>query len=259
MNLKVLTHSALIIIGIVAIIGVFIFFQGQTEPRVIPTFPPLPTTVQSQTISNNTVGTTLDVLQALADYYVASVTIAEEDEDFTGIMTSLLNQNKYLESGKISIKKHLNSSSEVVQLTTQGMTLGADMVIKANNALVQFIRKTSPNDPNIAQEFQYAVATYLSNQKEGYKTISISSPQIGYLFFEPAKEKNPTGKIPYTITKEERERLLKEIERLFGDELRQYRRNIENNTGKYNSILFSVDAIYNNLAPETYEEANSKQ
>lgn len=203
---------------------------------------------------NIKVDVAMDVLQALADFYIATVTLAQED-DFTSTMTALLNQNKYLESGKVHVKDHLDNRNKVIRLTTEGMSLGADMVIKANTEAVQFIRKMNQDDPNIVQEFQYVVAKYLSDEKEGYKTIAMFAPQITVLLFEPAKTKNPTGQIPYTITKEEREMLLEEIERLFGEGLKQYREDIKNNTNEYNAILFSVDAIYNNLIPETYEEA----
>jgi hypothetical protein len=129
------------------------------------------------------------------------------------------------------------------------MTTGSKKVIEANNELINYMRSGQTTD------FEYAVATYTSNQKEGYKFISISAPQITGLMFEPAKSENPSGRIPYTISDAERKRLLKEIERLFGEDLKNYRAGIAAQTGSYNAILFSVDAIQNNLAPNTYEEA----
>jgi len=252
MSIKGLTQSALTIIGIVLIIGVINLFQGEKNPSEVSTFQPIPTTVQSQTVSNSTVDITVDVLQALSNYYVATQNEITEDSEIVDIMTAVLNANKYLESGNAYMKKYLNDTNEVIQVVAKGMTTGAEKVIQANNEFIDFMRSGEPLDSD------YAAAKYSSDQKEGYKLISTSAPWITSLIFEPAKSENPSGRIPYTISDADRKKLLKEIERLFGDDLKKYRADIKAKTGKYNAILFSVDAIYNRIAPETYEEARDK-
>jgi len=51
------------------------------------------------------------------------------------------------------------------------------------------------------------------------------------------------------------EEILSSIEDLFGDELREYRKDIASNADSFNTILLGVNAIYENIKPETYEEA----
>ena len=244
---------AVIIIGIISIIGVISLFQGKGSSINDAVFQPAPTIVQSQTVSNSTVDITFDVLQALDNYYVATQDEITDNSEIVDIMTTLLNANKYLESGNVYMKKHLNDTNEVVQLVAKGMTTGAKKVIQANNEFIDFMRSGELLDSD------YAAAKYSSDQKEGYKLIATSAPWITTLIFEPAKSENPSGKIPYAISDANREILLKEIDRLFGGDLKKYRADVKAKTGKYNAILFSVDEIYNRIAPETYEEAKSLQ
>lgn len=205
--------------------------------------------------SEDTITVTLDILNALNYYYYATQEPIDENGDFIKNMTALLNQNKYLETGNSMIKKHLNNPNEVIELAVKGTTAGSDQVIKANNEMVQAIRNIDVNNPRAAQNLEYAVAKYISDQKEGYRMITVAAPQISYLHFEPAKSENPSGKIPYRITKEERIRILNEINRLFGDDLKKYPKGYDAQAKNYNSILVAVYAIQKNLIPETYEEA----
>lgn len=205
--------------------------------------------------SEDTIDVTMDILNALNYYYYATQEPVDEGSDFIKIMTSLLNQNKHLETGNKMIKGHLNNSNEVIELATKGMTAGADQVIKANNEIVQNIRNLDPNNSRAAQELEYSIAKYISDQKEGFRMITLAAPQIAYLIFEPAKTETPSGKIPYRITKEERTRILNEIDRLFGEDLKRYPKGYDAQAKNYNSILVAVDAIQKNLIPETYEEA----
>lgn len=249
MSIKGLAQSILTVIGIVLVIAVINLFQGENNPPKGSTFQPLPTSIQSQTASNSTVDITLDVLQALDNYYVATQDEITENSEIVDIMTALLNANKHLESGNGYMKKHLNDTNEVVQLVAKGMTTGAEKVIQANNEFIDFMRSGGLVDSD------YAAAKYSSDQKEGYKLISTSAPWVTSLIFEPAKSENPSGKIPYTISNTDRKRLIREIDRLFGNDLKKYRADVKAKTGKYNAVIFSVDEIYNRIAPETYEEA----
>lgn len=192
-----------------------------------------------------------DVLQALSFYYFASVDNISGG-DVVAIMTELMNDNKHLRSGNSFVEKYSNHSNKNINLTAQGMIIGSQEVIKANDNLLQFLRSLDQQNISMS-EIDYKMATFLSSQKEGFGLITISAPQITALMFEPAKSDNPTGAIPYTISKEQRTRLLKEIERLFGDELKEEKNNAQR-TGYHNAILVAVQAIQNNLLPDTYED-----
>lgn len=210
-------------------------------------------TSQNNIIQYKTLDVSLDILQALNDYH-ASTVITPRDYEKVSLMQNIFDQNKYLESGNRIIAKYINNSDEIIQLSTFGMTKGAETVIKANNNYLEFLKKMDFEDPNQLKELEYAVAKYQSDQKEGYKLIVISAPQIAYLIFEPAKSKNPTGDIPYKITKEERTQILDEIDRLFGKDLKQYQEDVKNEKGDYNTILFTIDSIQKYLIPDKYED-----
>lgn len=249
--------------GLIILVGffIFIYISGPKSPNNNSKEDPINYVQTSLSPINqlkpkeDVVDITINVLFALNNYYFATQESIDEDGDFIKIMTSFLNQNKYLETGNSSIKSYLNSTNEVIEVTAKGMTMGANQVIKANNDMVQDIRNIDLNDSQAVQKLQYSVAKYLSDQKEGYRLITISAPQISNLIFESAKTKNPSGKIPYKITKEQRTQILDEINRLFGEELRKYPKGYNVQTRSYNSILVAVDAIQKNLIPETYEEA----
>lgn len=197
----------------------------------------------------------MDVLWTLDAYYVSTQTSVGKADSIAEIMTQLLNDNSYLKEGNVTIEKYLNDDNEIIKLTTDGMIIGSKTVIEANNTLVNFLRNMDQYDLSQLGELEYAIAKRSSAQKEGYKLIAISAPQMTSLMFEPAKTKKPTGKIPYTLSRKDRTRLLDEIDRLFGEDLKKYRADVESKSNDYNAILFSVDAIRNNLLPETYEEA----
>lgn len=196
------------------------------------------------------------VLHALNFYYLTTQSEINESSSYIEMTASLLTSSNNLEKGSLSISEYVNDPNEFISVAATGMDLGANTVIKANNELVSFIRNTNLDDPASFREAEYQIANYLANQKEGYTLIATSAPWMTALMYEPAESENPSGKIPYTISNEGRQRILKEIERLFGDDLRIYQQDVASEAESYNSILFSVDAIYNNLASDTYEEGS---
>lgn len=206
--------------------------------------------------ADNKVDATLSVVSALDYYYLSTQNDLNDDSQIVDHMTSLLNQNNHLETGTRAISRFTNSSNEIIKLTATGMKEGADIVTEANNELVQFLRSIDPNGASQDSETEYAIANYVAKQKKGYQLIAISAPQVTSLLFKPASSENPSGEIPYTISREDRARILEEIDRLFAENLREYNDSIKNGTNSYNSILFAVEAIQHNLKYDTYEQLN---
>lgn len=209
-----------------------------------------------QTTEQKKIEFAFDVLNALNLYYVTTQSDISEDSSYVEMMASLLDSNNYLEQGSSRISKYMNDPNEYISVTALGMDTGAKAIIKANNDMVLYIRNTDLDDPANFSEAEYQIANWLSAQKEGYKTIATSAPWMAPLMYEFAESDNPSGKIPYTISEEGRQRILNEIEKLFGDDLRLYQLAEESGAESYNTILFAVDAIYNQLAPDTYEEGS---
>jgi hypothetical protein len=250
-----------ILLGIAVLsIGAIIFFGFQDDEVSRPSVPDVNETPQVNTAispekkvsSDELISITFDVLRALNSYHLASVDTSLGGDDLVAIMTELMNDSRHLRSGNSFVEKYTNHQNEIAKLTAQGMILGSQGVIKANNSLLEFLRSLDQQSGSIS-EVEYQMATFLSSQREGYGLITISAPQITGLMFEPAKSDNPTGAIPYTISKEQRNRLLREIERLFGEDLRKEKIDAQK-TGQHNAILFAVQGIQTNLLPDNYED-----
>lgn len=259
MNIKTKTVLSIVVIAIVGVVLLFNFRNNEAiQPRTseIPKIPQVNTqksSLEKRGFSDELVSTTFDILQALSWYHLSSVDTSLDGNDFAAVMTELMNDSRHLRSGNVFVEKYTNHSNEVIKLTAQGMILGSQGVIKANENLLQFLRGLDQQSGSVS-EVEYQTATFLSSQKEGYGLIAMSAPQITALMFEPAKSDHPTGAIPYIISKEQRNRLLKEIERLFGDELKKEKTNAQQ-TGRYNAIMVAVQGIQRNLLSDTYEDA----
>lgn len=211
------------------------------------------TVLEQELTDNEVVSLTYDVLNALHYYYYASINNGSDDEDFITMMVTLMQKNKKFESGIAIMSDYLESEREIVQLTARGMILGAQMNIEANNRLLNFIKSLDQSNLG-TMEMSAIIAESISMRKDGFGLIMTSAPQIAYLIFEPASSNNPSGKIPYSITKEHREKILNEIDRLFAESFVKEKISIEI-TKEYNAILLAVDNIRENLIFDTYEES----
>lgn len=208
--------------------------------------------------NENILSYTESVLNALNSYYLATITYPDENNSdvLSATMFSYMEQNRYLNDGNGYLSSCLKDKSKIIQMVCGGMTLGANQVIKANETMISFLRNIDPSDPKISQEVSYRIAENLSSQKEGYKNIYIYAPQIGYLYFKPAQSENPSGEIPYLVTKEERETILNGIKSRFSGYIKEDDLN-HAKTGSSNAIILAVKQIQSYLIHDTYEQSNS--
>jgi len=245
-----------IIIGIIAILlvggALFVVSNNSSEDLSSPTIADTAGVVEVD-FSEELVDITLDILSALNNFHFASLDNIIGDFNKVSFMTELLNDTKLMQLGISTMTPHLNNSDEVIVLTARGMVVGASAVIDANNQLVEDLRTNALATENDLLDLEYSMSVFLSSQKEGFKLITISAPQITGLMFEPATSDNPTGAIPYTISKQQRSRIVGEIKRLFADDIEQDKLNYQT-TGTYNSMILSVESIRDNLVADTYEE-----
>ncbi len=205
----------------------------------------------------NKVKASLDVLTALSYYYISGEdTNTHQDQDaVTQAITTMLKQNEYLKYGNSSVQGYVNDPNEIIGLTAKGMTLGANQVIKANDDFIAYMRKIDYYDPNYQENLSYAVAKHNTDRDSGFKTIFISAPQISSLYYDYPKTENPTGQIPYLLSKKERETIINQIDRLFSEQLKQYPKGYDASTNTYDTVLVAVYSIQKNIIANTYEEA----
>lgn len=220
-----------------------------------------PRSISSRTNTNTVTAATtkdftMDVLQAMHYYYFSTQGQTAEGEDsitvLVNMMSSTMDSIQRLESGNAVMATHLESTNEPMNLIAKSMTTGSNIVILTENNFINYLKDIDATDVNSFGDVEYQLAKRNSGEKEGYTMITLAATQVGYLFFDPAESDNPSGPIPYKITKQERESILKEIDRLFGEELKEY----EGTTDDVNTIIFGVDSIKNMLLPDTYEEAD---
>jgi len=243
----------IIIVVVIGFIGIGIYSilrDSNKKDTFIPQSQPVKEKSTSLVNENENVTVVLDILNALNWFYLSTQNNINENSEFSEIIQATLTSSNNLKNGIAQIEKYINHPNEVIQLSTEGMVMGANQVIQANDTFVSYLRS-----PNIA-DADYQAGLYLANQKEGYQLITLSAPQITTLLYEPAASENPTGKVPYKITEAERKSILNTIERLFGDELRLYKKTA--GKGDANSIIFTVNSIYKNIYPDTYEQFSNQ-
>lgn len=230
----------------------YLFLSQQSKSVDTSNIPAFTSPAGSNTasIETDTVEVLLNVLDALDVYNFSTETITNF-EDITSLMTDLMNAKKYMREGDQYVQQYTNHSNEYISVTALGMVTGSKAVQESTENLIQYLRGIDEYDPDSYSDLQYQTAKYLSDNKEGFKLIATSAPQITALLWESAQSDNPSGPIPYTVSKEERQRVLKRINELFADDLREY----QSSTDSYSSMIFAVDAIKNNIEPDTYEEA----
>ena len=200
---------------------------------------------------SDTIEVLLNVLEAL-NYYNFSTKRITNFDDTTALMTDLMNAKKSMQQGDIFVQKYTNNSNEYISVTAQGMVTGSKTVQDSMENLIQYLRKVDEDDPSTYSDLEYQIAKFVSDNKEGFTMIATAAPQVTALLWEPAQSENPTGPIPYKVSKLERQRVLSRIDALFTEDLKEY----QTSTDNYNSMIFAVDSIKNNIEPDTYEESS---
>lgn len=248
----------IIIVVIIVLVGYAISLNiKKTEVSNINTAPVEKSTEESlEETVEDTMGISLQILNALSDFYLASEKdISNAEPNLLSININLTEQNRFFKSGIANVNSLTAHSNQVVQLAGKGMILGATQIITANDELINFFRTVDQSDPKFEQEFAYHLSDYISKEKEGYRNIYISAPQIAYLYFHGASSDNPTGLIPYKISKSDRTTLIKEIDERFADYIKKDDINYQK-TQTHNAIILTVKQIRNYLEYDTYEEYN---
>ena len=254
-----LSPAHLIILGFIvaAIIGVA-FLVNNSYKTVGDPANPSPSNVSTENITlgvpnSNTKAFVADLLYALDNYHFASLAV-DLDESSSDIlldsMTNLKNKNNKILTGDRYLEKYGNSDNEIIKLAVQGTLGGSKKLVDSNNKLYNYLKYQNSDNPDVVG-IRDAIATYLSEQKDGYSLIAIAAPQVGYLIFAPAERQPPKGKIPYLISSNDRKDLINEIDRTFGGYLYKVEAN-----GDKNSVIFAVENIRGYLVPDTYEEAS---
>ncbi len=249
--------------GVLVVVAlVYFFLHGKHNQNVQTNVNATSSTITEEDYTSpDTYAYSVDLLNALNSYHYASARdislAADQDANsvLMNIIALLLEQNRNLSDGNNFISKYTSHSNQIISTSAKGCIAGSMLLVKANDDLIAFFRNTDQSDPKFQQEMSYQMAEYGSKTKEGYKLIYISAPAIGYLYFEGAKSENPAGPIPYKISKDERNSLLKKMVEDFGEKIKQDDRNYL--TAKtHNAVLLAVKQLMSYVAYDTYEESD---
>ena len=267
-------HPLIVLFLILVIIGIYFFSKNSNNPSIQSVFTSTKATTSQSTLKTTTNNSSqdsvsnsienfdskittqyiLDLLQTISMYDLAENETQGSGDEVTAFMTQLMNENNLIKVGEVSIEKYINSSNDVIALSAKGTYLGGEMWLKANNDMLTFLKTADLNSQSFVQQSQYQFATYQSSQREAGLTIFRSAPMIGYLIFRPATVKNSTGLIPYNLSRDQRDEILKSINKLFSKSIQSY--NNDNSSTK-DILIAVVVAIENYISPDTYEESNS--
>ena len=137
------TNKSWLIIILLVLGGLYYFNQNNSTKTVYEGSQVMTPTIGIVKSAQNKVEASLDILNALSYYELAGQnTNTHQDQDvLTQAITTLLKQNDYMKDGNSSVQKYVNDPNQVISLSAEGMTLGANKVIKANNDFIAYLRK----------------------------------------------------------------------------------------------------------------------
>ncbi len=198
----------------------------------------------------------LDLLNQ--EYMVSQMNSTDTADDLVSFMTELMKANSQLDNIISRATPYTSHENDVVEVAGKALVAGSMGVKKANTDFITYLRGLGNYENFDQSEMAYQFAAYRSGEVEAYKLMVMGTGQLSALAWHFATTENPTGPVPYTISKEQRERVLARIEYLFADAFvkddKQHR-----DTATRNAVLFSVRSLRDNLIPDTYEEAASME
>lgn len=248
--------TGFVLLGIVLIAYNSISSQpSDTTLGEISTSQELDNNISMEYLSNEETETVyFDFLSMLSDmYFVSQQASTEYSDDLTSFMSELMKANNTLEEVILRANSYANHKNQIVELAGKGVVVGASEIKEANINIINYLRGLGNFENFDVSEMGYQMANYRATENKGYKTVIISTGQLSSLTFRFATSENPTGQIPYTISKDTRQRILKQIDELFGEAFVKddlfYKK-----TQKRNAVLVVVRSLRDNLKPDTYEE-----
>lgn len=186
---------------------------------------------------------------------------ADANTILTQTMRELLDSNKYLDRAEFFISPYQKDSNEIIQLAASALSTGTRLARIANTSYLDFLKKleTLVGKPNASGEVRMATAQFQSDRKEAYISAITGASSVLMLFWESPETPNPSGKIRWRLSDEQRKTVLDNIERYFGSELKKLEIDRKNKTNSYGVIPVMMAKFKSDLSTETYEQAREKE
>lgn len=193
---------------------------------------------------------TADLLGALHSYHIASDRNAESAEDFIDLAQIVINIQNDLERGDQLITQYINHEDERIREITDIVLQASQFINWTYSVIDDGLKNLDMNDPSTYSFMSdYEIAEMTVNRKDAWILLGASAAQISTLYFGDPPDPL-VGKINYTTSDKLRDKVLAEIDRLFGDSIAN---EIDDVRGR-NVILMTIESIQENLKYERYED-----
>ena len=211
-----------------------------------------------QSLDNNLVTTSFVIIDALENYYFAGNTNPDPNNSgtlFSGLIFTLSEQNRHLANGNNLLLPCSKDSNEVIKKTCYNLIQSANIIIYSNEKMISSLKNYDSSNPKTEQELKLTTSENVSAKTEGYRKIYESAPLLAELYFKGEEPKNPAGEILYSITKAERNIIIKKIDDQFGEYIKKD--DIQHaKDGNYNAVVSAVLQLKSSITYDTYETRN---
>jgi hypothetical protein len=182
----------------------------------------------------------LDIYQQL--YYISQDDSLDAQTDsaiIASFLTEAMNDKNKLSNLYPKISRLVQHPNLMVRGNAASLSIGVNKLLATQEGFISYLRTVNPNTVDIA-EFQYQFSLIDTETKDAYFTIIEGSTAMNLAFFEINSDgEDVAGEI--LIGTKSQQRLLDEIDRLFGDifvEHEVWRKE----TGGTNAIVFVVQS-----------------
>jgi hypothetical protein len=189
----------------------------------------------------------LERLQLAARYSI-------EDVEYKSILPNLHRQISYLEDAKMFMKKWLKNRNRAIKATAMGMYVDISQIGDACKKLINILDRVTLEDVPEVTEYSTQIG-------DAWNKIFQTSGLAIWVIAKPAKSKSPKGKIPFIISDEERQELIKYLNKRFTRNFREYEKLLsQKNKGKISEFKLTIPVwsalhLRSLLTQETYEQA----
>ncbi len=108
----------------------------------------------------------------------------------------------------------IKNKNKTVQTTALSLATGMMQLSNSQDTFIKYLRTVDPTDSDLA-EFQYQVALFSSTNKEAFNTIIEGTSLFPYIYLDMEGDDDEENDI--LISPKEKEEIIAEIDRLFGD------------------------------------------
>ena len=191
-----------------------------------------------------------DVIDAL-HYCQRAVTFEPKAEnDVTMLATSVRSAIDEFRKAKNCIRRYMDDNDAQVVAVAQGISDGIFLLVNRNNETLEKVRKITDFRPLDITHITFDVEKFRTQTKDGWRLISSSACKAYPEICTIPGECPLHGKIPFKLSRENRENLIAKLDTLFGD---------LKDSGEHTGILVAITKIRDTLSAETFEDLKGKE